>query len=120
MVEKVNLAQKLSLFDEVYKPKIVAQMNDLDVKVVKVKGEFDWHSHETTDELFLVLKGRFCVCLRTGDVWLDEGELFVVPRGVEHRPYAEEEAHILLLDPKGTPNTGNLRTKRTVLRPERI
>jgi mannose-6-phosphate isomerase-like protein (cupin superfamily) len=120
MVQKVNLAQKLSLFHEYYTPKIVAEVNDVELKVVKVKGEFEWHTHEKADELFLVLKGRFCVCLRTGDLWLDEGELAVVPRGVEHRPFAEEEAHILLIELKGTVNTADLRTKHTVLQPEKI
>jgi quercetin dioxygenase-like cupin family protein len=120
MVRKVNLAQKLSLFHEYYTPKIVAEVNDVELKVVKVKGEFEWHTHDKADELFLVLKGRFCVCLRSGDLWLDEGELAVVPRGVEHRPFAEEEAHILLVELKGTVNTADLRTQHTVLQPEKI
>jgi quercetin dioxygenase-like cupin family protein len=120
MVEKVNLAQKLSLFDESWSPKIVAELNESYVKVVKMKGEFDWHRHVDEDELFLVLKGKFRLCLRSGDLTLREGELAVVPRGVDHRPVADEETHVLLIEPKTVLNTGDLRNERTVLRPERL
>jgi mannose-6-phosphate isomerase-like protein (cupin superfamily) len=120
MVEKVTLSQKLSLFQEYWSPKIVGEVNDSYVKVVKLKGEFDWHRHEYEDELFLVLKGRFRLCLRAGDLWLETGDLAVVPKGVEHRPVAEEEAHVLLLEPKTTTNTGNVQNERTVSQPERI
>lgn len=107
MRDKVNLARKLALFGEHWSPKIVAQMNDCDVQVVKLKGEFVWHKHEDTDDFFLVLKGRLTIQLRDRNVELEEGELFVVPRGVEHCPRADEEAHVLLIEPAGTPNTGD-------------
>jgi mannose-6-phosphate isomerase-like protein (cupin superfamily) len=106
-LRKVNLAEKLASFDEVYSPRIVGRYNDTKIQVAKSKGEFVWHSHEDTDDLFLVLKGRLTVELRDGAVELEEGELLVVPRGVEHRPVAAEEAHVLLLELQGTPNTGD-------------
>jgi mannose-6-phosphate isomerase-like protein (cupin superfamily) len=105
--EKVNLADKLGLFDEHWQPKIVARFNDNDVRLVKVKGEFVSHKHDDTDDFFLVLKGHLTIQLRDRDVELDEGELFVVPCGVEHCPRAEEEAAVLLLEPIGTINTGD-------------
>jgi mannose-6-phosphate isomerase-like protein (cupin superfamily) len=105
--DKVNLAEKLSLFDEHWRPKIVARINDSDVRIVKVKGEFVWHKHDDTDDFFLVLKGRLTIQLRDRDVDLEEGELFVVPRGVEHCPRADEEASLLLIEPAGTVNTGD-------------
>jgi mannose-6-phosphate isomerase-like protein (cupin superfamily) len=107
MTEKVNLAEKLALFDELWQPKIVARMNENDVRIVKVKGEFVWHKHDDTDDLFLVIEGRLTVQLRDGDVDLDEGELLVVPRGVEHCPRADAEASVLLIEPAGTANTGD-------------
>lgn len=107
MNEKVNLAEKLGLFDEHWQPKIVARINENDVRIVKVKGEFVWHKHDDTDDFFLVLKGHLTVQLRDRNVELDEGELFVVPRGVEHCPRAEEEASVLLIEPTGTLNTGD-------------
>ena len=108
MSEKsVNLAEKLSLFSERWSPKIVADFNGNDIMVVKVQGEFNWHSHPDTDDFFLVLKGRLRIKLRDGDVVLGPGELYVVPRGVEHCPVAEEETHILLIEPAGVPNTGD-------------
>jgi mannose-6-phosphate isomerase-like protein (cupin superfamily) len=103
----VNLAQKLSLFDEHFAPRIVGYFNDCKLQVGKIKGEFVWHSHPDTDDFFLVLKGRLTIQLRDREVELNEGELFVVPRGVEHCPRADEEAHILLIEPRGTPNTGD-------------
>ncbi|WP_340561812.1 cupin domain-containing protein [Streptomyces sp. GSL17-111] len=103
----VNLAEQLARFGEHWSPKIVATLNDYDVRVVKVKGEFVWHTHEDTDELFLVLSGRLTIRLRDGDVVLRPGELYVVPRGVEHCPFAEEETAALLLEPSGTVNTGD-------------
>jgi mannose-6-phosphate isomerase-like protein (cupin superfamily) len=103
---KVNLAAKLALFDEHFSPRIVAQLNDYKVAVVKIRGEFVWHKHDETDDFFLVLRGRLTIQLRDGDVELDEGELFVVPRGVEHCPRADEEAWVLLIEPTGTVNTG--------------
>jgi len=103
----VNLAEKLAKFDDHWSPKIIAQMNDYHLKVVKVQGEFVWHSHAETDEVFLVLKGRLRIELEEGAVTLEEGELFVAPKGVVHRPVAEEECHLLLVEPAGTINTGN-------------
>ncbi len=110
MPDAVNLARKLSLFEEHWSPKVVAAFNGHDVMVVKVKGEFVWHAHPETDDLFRVLKGRLVIQLRDGEVRLGPGDLHVVPRGVEHRPVAEEEAHILLIEPRGTPNTGDAAT----------
>ena len=106
----VNLAQKLSTFSEHYRPRTVGQFNGHDLMVVKVKGPFTWHRHEDTDDFFLVLEGRLRIELRDGNVELGPGELYVVPKGVEHRPVAEEEAHILLIEPTGTPNTGDAAT----------
>jgi len=107
-MEKVNLAAKLSAFDALFSPKIVARMNEYKIAVVKTKGEFVWHKHDDTDDFFLVLKGRLRIQLRgLPDVVLDPGELFVVPKGLEHCPRADEETHVLLIEPYGTPNTGN-------------
>ncbi|HEY3458435.1 MAG TPA: cupin domain-containing protein [Bryobacteraceae bacterium] len=106
----VNLEDKLKLFSEYWSPRIVARYNENDVMVVKVKGEFQWHSHPDTDDLFLVLKGKLVIRLRDGEVILGPGDLYVVPAGVEHCPVAEEEAHLLLLEPTGTPNTGDRET----------
>jgi mannose-6-phosphate isomerase-like protein (cupin superfamily) len=107
MDEAIDLAQKLAKLDETWSPGIVAQMNDLKVVVVKVRGDFVWHKHDDTDDFFLVLKGRLTVQLRDGNVVLEPGQLYVVPRGVEHCPLAEEETHVLLIEPMGTPNTGD-------------
>jgi len=106
-VNKVNLSDKLSQFDEFYSPKTVTDLNDYKVAVVKAKGEFVWHKHDETDDFFLVLEGRLTIQLRDGDVDLGPGELLVVPKGVEHCPRADEEAHVLLIEPTGTPNTGD-------------
>ena len=103
---KINLAEKLTLIDEHWKPKIVADMNDYELKVVKVFGEFTWHDHADTDELFLVISGRLTIRLRDGDVVLEPGELYVVARGVEHCPFAAVETHVLLIEPRGVVNTG--------------
>ena len=113
MTQVVNLAQKLSTFSEYFSPKIVAGYNDNDVYLAKIKGEFVWHSHPDTDDLFLVLKGKLTIKMRDGDVVLGPGELYVVPKGVEHCPVAEEEAHVLLIEPAGTPNTGDPATAAT-------
>ena len=107
MLQKVNLAEKLASFDEIFSPRIVGYYNDTKIQVAKARGEFVWHSHADTDDLFLVLKGSLRVELRDGTVDVGEGELIVVPRGVEHRPVADEEAHVLLLELEGTPNTGD-------------
>lgn len=106
----VNLAAKLSTFGEHWAPRVVAEFNGHDVMVVKVKGEFRWHQHDDTDDFFLVLSGRITIRMHEGDVNLGPGELFVVPKGVQHCPVAEEEAHLLLIEPTGTPNTGDQAT----------
>lgn len=105
--EPIDLAEKLTLFEERFSPRIVATLNDYKIEVVKVEGEFVWHSHPDTDDFFLVLEGELEIELRDRTVPLRKGELFVVPRGVEHRPRAEKEAHVLLIEPRGTPNTGD-------------
>ena len=107
MSDKVNLAEKLGTFAEHWSPRTVAEFNGHDVMVVKVRGEFIWHRHDDTDDLFLVLAGTLDIQLRGRTVTLGPGEMFVVPRGVEHRPVAREEAHLLLIEPTGTPNTGD-------------
>src|SRR5690349_7974972 len=99
MADAINLAEKLSSFDDHYTPRVVGGFNGHDLMVVKLKGPFVWHSHADTDDFFLVLKGKLTIQLRDGDVELKEGEMFVVPKGVEHRPVAEEEAHVLLIEP---------------------
>ena len=109
-MNKISLADKLSTFSEHWQPRTVGEFNGHDLMVVKVKGEFVWHSHQNTDDFFLVLKGNITIRMREGDVSLGPGELFVVPKGVEHCPVAEEEAHLLLIEPKGTPNTGDPET----------
>jgi mannose-6-phosphate isomerase-like protein (cupin superfamily) len=113
-MEKVNLVEKFGLFDEYWSPKIVGELNGQWVKLAKLKGEFVWHHHEAEDELFLVVKGRLVIKLREEDVVLEAGEFFIVPRGVEHQPVAEQEAHVLMFEPKSTLNTGNVRSERTV------
>ena len=119
-MNKVNLVQKFSLFHDYWNPKIVGELNDSYVKLVKLKGEFVWHHHETEDELFLVVKGSLLIKLRDQNIFLGEGEFVIIPRGVEHLPIAEEEAHVLLLEPKTTLNTGNIGNERTVVDLERI
>ena len=106
----INLADKLSTFTGYYQPRTVGQFNGHDLMVAKVKGDFVWHSHADTDDFFLVLQGRLTIRMRDGDVTLGPGEVFVVPKGVEHCPTAEEETHLLLIEPSGTPNTGNPET----------
>ncbi|HEY7473281.1 MAG TPA: cupin domain-containing protein [Gemmatimonadota bacterium] len=119
-LERIDLAQKLSRFDELWSPRIVAELNGQHVKLAKIEGEFVWHSHADEDELFLVLSGRLRIELRDGAVVLDPGQMVVVPRGVEHRPVADGEVHVLLFEPAGTLNTGDVRNERTVEAPERI
>lgn len=116
-MEPINLAKKLSSFSEYWQPRTVGEFNGHDLMVAKVKGEFTWHKHDETDDFFLVLKGRVTILMRSGEVTLGPGEMFVVPKGVEHCPVAEEEAHILLIEPTGTPNTGDAATAapRTVI-----
>jgi mannose-6-phosphate isomerase-like protein (cupin superfamily) len=112
-MDKVVLAEKFALFDEKWSPKIVGELNGQYVKLVKLQGEFVWHQHENEDELFLVTKGRLNIHLRDRHVSLGEGELFIVPAGVEHKPAADEETYVLLLEPMSTVNTGDLRDERT-------
>ncbi len=119
-MEKVNIAQKFSLFHDQYSPKIVAELNGQLVKLVKFKGEFVWHHHEVEDELFLVVEGKLLMKFRDRDVSLEEGELIVVPAGVEHKPVAEEEVHVILFEPASTLNTGNARNEGTLTELERI
>ncbi len=111
--QPINLSQKLTKFSEQWSPKIIAQMNDYHFKIAKIEGEFIWHDHPETDEVFIVLKGQLKIELRDGNVVLEEGELFVVPRGVEHKPVAKQECHILLIEPAGTLNTGDVVNGRT-------
>ena len=106
----INISEKLELFAEQWKPKIIANYNGNDVMVVKVQGEFVWHSHPETDDFFMVVKGKLTIKLREGDVHLGPGEIYIVPKGVEHCPVAEEEVHLLLIEPSGTPNTGDATT----------
>lgn len=109
-MDKVNLDAKLASFDERWAPRTIAHFNGHDIMVVKARGDFVWHAHEDTDDFFLVLKGRLEIQLRDRTVHVEPGELFVVPRGVEHRPVAREEVHLLLIEPEGTPNTGDVRS----------
>jgi mannose-6-phosphate isomerase-like protein (cupin superfamily) len=119
-MEKVNLKEKFSLFRDHWKPKIVGELNGQQVKLVKFSGPFEWHHHEHEDELFLVIKGWFHMEFRDRRIRLEEGEFLVVPRGVEHRPVADEEVQVLLFEPAGTLNTGNVRTERTAVVLDRI
>lgn len=118
--DKVNLADRLRQFTEHWSPRIVGELNGQQVKLVKLEGEFVWHHHEHEDELFLVIKGHLSIHLRDRVVELDQGEFFIVPRGVEHKPVAAAEAHVLLLEPATTLNTGNVRNQLTVEMPERL
>ena len=119
-MEKVNIKQKLSLFSDHWHPRIIGELNGQHVKVAKIKGEFVWHHHENEDELFLVIKGRLLMKFRDKDVWLEEGEIIVVPAGVEHMPVAPDEVHILLFEPASTLNTGNVTDKKTRKELEKI
>lgn len=113
-LQKVNLAEKFSRFSDHWNPRVVGELNGQQVKLVKLKGAFDWHHHDHEDELFLVVRGSFRMELRDGALDIREGEFIVIPRGVEHRPVAEEEVQVLLFEPASTLNTGNVRTERTV------
>ena len=114
MPAKVNLEEKFAGFSETYSPKVVGELNGQLVKLVKFKGPFAWHHHENEDELFLVTKGSIRILLRDAEVTVDEGEFFIVPKGLEHRPIADEEAHVLLFEPASTLNTGNVRNEFTL------
>ena len=118
--DPVNLAQKLSSIQDYWNPRVVGELNGQQVKLAKAKGEFVWHHHSNEDELFLVLSGSLRLEFRDGSVTLGPGEFFIVPRGLEHRPIAQDEVHLLLFEPASTLNTGNVRNDRTVDRPQRI
>lgn len=119
-LKTVNLAEKFAKIDDYWHPRIAGELNDSYVKLAKLKGEFVWHHHDDEDELFFVVKGRLCIKLRDRDLWVGEGEFVIIPRGVEHKPVAEDEVHVLLLEPRATLNTGNVRDERTVDQPEWI
>lgn len=119
-MRKVNLADKLAQFTAHWQPKIIGELNGQEVKLAKFQGPFVWHSHAHEDELFLVVRGRFRMELRDGNIDLEAGELLIVPRGVEHRPVAHDEVAVLLFEPAGTLNTGDVRNERTVDDPERL
>jgi len=119
-MEKINLAAKLAEFDGYWQPRIVGEVNDVFVKLAKLDGEFVWHRHELEDELFLVVRGRLVMRFRDRQIVLEPGEMLVVPRGVEHLPVADGETHVLLVEPRATLNTGNVRNERTVQKLERI
>ena len=112
--EKKNLKHKFSLISDYYKPRIAGEINDNYVKLVKVKGEFVWHHHEKEDELFLIVKGSLLMKLRDKDIEINEGEFIIIPKGVEHKPVAKEEVHLLLIEPKSTLNTGDVENNKTV------
>jgi mannose-6-phosphate isomerase-like protein (cupin superfamily) len=118
--EPIRVIDKFKLVPEHWSPRIIAQVNDTQVKVVRLLGEFHWHHHVEEDELFWVISGRLLIQFRDGDVWLEPGELLVVPRGVEHRPVAPEEVHVVLIEPGTTLNTGNVSNERTVRHLESI
>lgn len=118
-MEKISLSNKLAQIPDFWNPHIVGDVQNMHVKVARIKGEFVWHHHAEEDELFLVLKGRLLIEVRNPDgteraIWLDEGEMLIIPKGVEHRPVAPDEVHIMLLEPKGTLNTGNIRNDHTL------
>lgn len=119
-MESVNLAEKFASIDKFWDPRIAGEINDSHLKLAKLQGEFVWHKHEMEDELFLVVKGTLLLRLRDRDIRLHEGEFTIIPRGVEHLPIAEEEVHVLLLEPKTTVNTGDIRNERTVTDAKRI
>lgn len=117
--KSINFSEKLNLFNEHWQPKVISEMNDYQFKIAKIEGEFIWHSHEDTDETFIVLKGEIQIDFKDGNVVVKQGEMFVVPAGVEHRPSSNKESHIMLIEPKGVVNTGekvdsNLRAENDV------
>jgi mannose-6-phosphate isomerase-like protein (cupin superfamily) len=112
-MEKVNLREKLNKFNQLWSPKIIGELNESYIKVAKLKGEFIWHKHEKEDELFFVVNGKLVIKLREKDIHLKEGEFFIIPKGVEHLPVAEDEVHVMLIEPKSTLNTGNVINEKT-------
>ena len=119
-MQKVVLSEKLAGFSDTWSPKVVGQVNDCAVKLVKIQGEFAWHKHDLEDELFLVLHGQMRLLMRDQDITLQEGEFFIVPRGTEHKPVADEECHIMLIEPSSTRNTGDITNEYTVEHPQRL
>lgn len=119
-MEAIDLKQKLSMFDDFWNPKIVGELNNQFVKLVKLKGEFIWHKHEQEDEMFFVVKGEFTLKLRDEDIKISEGQFYIVPHGIEHKPVAEEECHVMLFEPKSVLNTGDLINSKTVKNLDRI
>ena len=119
-INTVSLIKKLASFQDCWSPKIVGEVNDSFVKLVKLKGEFVWHHHEAEDEMFLVIKGSLLIKLRDRDIRIEEGEFVIIPRGIEHLPIADEEVHVLLIEPKSTLNTGTVASERTVPKLDRI
>ena len=110
---KINLKEKLSMFSDHWSPKIITEMNNYQIKLVKIKGDFVWHNHEDTDELFFVIKGKMNIEFKDKNIELNEGEMYVVPKGVEHKPYAENECEVMLVEPRGVVNTGNTKGELT-------
>lgn len=119
-MEKINLKEKFQMFNEYWSPRIIGEVNDSHVKVAKFKGEFTWHVHDHEDEMFYVVNGKLTIKFRDRDIFLEEGECIIIPKGLEHMPYAEEEVHVLLIEPKTTLNTGNVQNEMTVANLERI
>ena len=113
-MQVINIAHKFNLFNEHWSPRIAGELNDSHIKLAKLHGEFVWHQHENEDEMFLIVKGKLLIKLRDRDLWLNEGEFIIIPKGVEHCPVAEEEVHVMLLEPKSTLNTGDQQNERTV------
>jgi mannose-6-phosphate isomerase-like protein (cupin superfamily) len=118
--QKINIAEKLSQIHDYWQPRIAGEVQGMHIKIVKIKGEFVWHHHEIEDELFLVIKGTLTMRFRDGDVKVSEGEFIIVPKGVEHCPAADDEVHVMLFEPAGTLNTGNIQSEHTVENPQRI
>jgi len=119
-LNKVNLSEKFSLINNYWDPKIVGELNNQYVKIAKLKGEFVWHHHEKEDELFMVIKGHLTIKLRDSNIELNEGEFYIIPRGVEHMPVAEDEVHVLMFEPQTTVNTGNADSDKTISNLEKI
>jgi len=119
-MDKINLQEKFALFTEHWQPKLVGQLNDYEIRIAKIQGDFIWHSHADTAEFFMVIKGRMQMSLREKTVDLEAGDIFVVPQGIEHKPFAESECHIMMLELAGTSNTGSIENNRTVTKLERI
>jgi mannose-6-phosphate isomerase-like protein (cupin superfamily) len=119
-MEAINISEKFAEFTDYWNPKVIGELNGQHVRAVKLRGEFVWHHHDNEDELFLVVKGRLLIKFRDREIWVNEGEFIIIPRGIEHLPVAEEEVHVVLLEPATTLNTGNVENQRTVKIPEQI